>query len=76
MYKFDDVKRFSRGPKELSKNCIFPVKNQRKFISAKCIGAIYCKFEKTGKEKAGSKRITIRFFSLFLKKLFQEKSFF
>ena len=23
-------------------NCAFPVKNQRKFISARCIGTIYC----------------------------------
>ena len=42
MYKFNEVNRFSRGTNYSVKNRAFPVKNQRKFISARCAGTIYC----------------------------------
>ena len=42
VYKFDKVNRFSRRPNYRVKNHAFPVKNQPKFILARCIGSIYC----------------------------------
>ena len=41
-YKFVELNRFSRGPNYRGKNCVFLLKNQRKFISTRYIGTIYC----------------------------------
>ena len=42
VYTLNKVNRFSRGPNEEVKNRIFLVKDKRKFISAICVGTIYC----------------------------------
>ena len=42
MYTFDDVNKFPRVTNERVKTVQLPVKNKRKFISAICVGTIYC----------------------------------